>query len=240
MRGIILSILAKKIAFLIMAVFIIVALNSIYSRVKGSFSIPVNNKVVIIDAGHGGRDSGASGKNGTKEKDINLEIAKRLKKYIEEGGGVAIMIREEDNGLYSVDSPNKKKEDMKNRKQIINDSNADMLVSIHLNSFPQSQYYGAQVFYFYNSKISQHLAKIMQQELKRVLNRNNDRMEKSTKEYFILKDNNIPSVLVECGFLSNDEEEKLLSLPEYQEKIAWSMYIGIIRFFTEPKPELSM
>lgn len=228
--------LLKKIIILIVTVLVIILLNNMYGRIKSTFSVPVNNKVIIIDAGHGGRDAGASGKSGLMEKDVNLEIAKRLKKYIEEGGGVAIMIREEDNGLYSVDSPNKKREDMKNRKQIIMDSGADLLVSIHLNSFPQSRYYGAQVFYFYDSKISSFLAKIMQEELRRVLDRNNDRASKSTKEYFILKDNNIPSVLIECGFLSNLEEEKLLAIPEYQEKIAWGVYTGILKFFTQPKP----
>lgn len=227
-------VLKKAIALLIAAIIVFVLYN-IYGRVRKAFKVPVNNKVVIIDAGHGGMDPGASGTGGLKEKDVNLEIAKRLKRYIEESGGVAVMIREEDNGLYSMDSPNKKKEDMKNRKQIIRDSDADMLVSIHLNSFPQSKYHGAQVFYYERSDISRHLAHIMQQELKRVLDRNNNRVEKSTREYFILKDNDIPSVLIECGFLSNAEEERLLGMPEYQEKIAWSIYIGIIRFFSEPK-----
>jgi N-acetylmuramoyl-L-alanine amidase len=230
--------LFKKIIAIIGAIVLIIVLNHIYGRVKKTFNMPANNKVVIIDAGHGGRDAGASGAGGLKEKDVNLEIAKRLKRYIEEGGGVAIMIREGDNGLYSLDSPNKKREDMKNRKQIIKENDADMLISIHLNSFPQRRYYGAQVFYFKDSDISRHLAAIMQQELKRVLDRNNNRVEKSTGEYFILKDNDIPSVLIECGFLSNPDEERLLGMPEYQEKIAWSMYIGIIRFFSEPKPAI--
>lgn len=226
----------KKIIILIAAALVMVLLSLSFQDAGSVFNSPSNNKVIVIDAGHGGRDAGASGKSGVKEKDINLQIAKRLKRYVEDGGGVAVMIREEDNGLYSIESPNKKKEDMKNRKQIITDSNADLFISIHLNSFPQSKYYGAQVFYLEGSKEGQKLAKILQYELRRVLNRGNDRVEKSTKDLYILKDNGIPSALVECGFLSNAEEEMLLSSPEYQEKIAWSLYIGILKFFTEPAP----
>lgn len=228
--------LVKKAIILVITALLIFGLYNVYERVKSTLSIPISNRVVIIDAGHGGRDPGASGEMGLKEKDVNLEIAKRLKRYIEEGGGVAVMIREEDNGLYSIDSPNKKREDMINRKEIIKESNADILISIHLNSFPESRYYGAQVFYYQDSKTSRYLARIMQEELKRVLDRNNDRVEKSTKDYFILKDNAIPSILIECGFLSNPDEERLLGVPEYQEKAAWSIYIGILRFFVEPKP----
>lgn len=227
--------LLKKVIVLAITVFVVLILYYFYGRIQETFNIPVNNKVVVIDAGHGGRDAGASGSSGLKEKDVNLEIAKRLKRYIEVGGGTAIMIREEDNGLYSIDSPNKKKEDMKNRKQIIEESNADILISIHLNSFPQLQYYGAQVFYFKDSAASKQFAGIMQQEMRRILDRNNDRVEKSTSEYFILKGNDIPSILIECGFLSNPEEERLLAQPEYQEKIAWSIYAGILRFFMSPK-----
>ena len=229
--------LFKKLLALLIAALLILILNETYGNVKKVFNIPTSNKVVVIDAGHGGWDAGASGKGGLSEKGVNLEIAKRLKRYIEESGGVAIMIREDDNGLYSMEGPKRKKDDLKNRRQIIQGSNGNIFISIHLNSFPQAQYYGAQVFYPKDSKPSEWLAKVIQQELKRVLNRNNDRVEKSSTEYYILKENGIPSVLVECGFLSNPEDERLLELPEYQEKIAWSIYIGILRYFTEPLPE---
>lgn len=231
------STVLKKILILFFVGLMVVILSIVHDHVKKTLSVPGSNRVIVIDAGHGGRDAGASGKSGLQEKDINLEIAKRLKRYIEEGGGVAIMIREEDNGLYSIDSPNKKKEDMKNRRQIITESDAHMLISIHMNSFPQSRYRGAQVFYYEDSKISKWLAGLMQQEMRRVLDKNNDRVEKGTREYYILKGNDVPSVLIECGFLSNPEDERLLAMPEYQEKVAWSIYIGILRFFTEPRPE---
>jgi N-acetylmuramoyl-L-alanine amidase len=225
----------KKIIALLAAAILILLLYKAYGGAKKTFNIPANDRVIVIDAGHGGRDAGASGRGGTLEKDINLEIAQRLRRYIEESGGTAVMIREEDNGLYSLDSKNKKKEDMKNRRQIITESGGDLLISIHLNSFPQSRYYGAQVFYFKGSEPSKRLAGIIQTELKRVLDRGNNRVEKSTKDYFILKDNGIPSILIECGFLSNEEEEVLLSQPLYQEKVAWSIYLGLIKYFTESK-----
>lgn len=229
------SSLQRKVIALVITGIIVILLNEYFSEVKKAFNIPANNKVIIIDAGHGGRDAGASGKSGVKEKDVNLSIAKKLKHYVELNGGIAVMIREEDNGLYSMESSNKKREDMKNRKDIIKDSNADLFISIHLNSFPQSRYYGAQVFYFEGSIESQWLAKIMQEELRRVLDRNNNRVEKSTRSYFILKDNEIPSILIECGFLSNEEEEKLLAETWYQEKVAWSIYVGIMKYFSEPR-----
>lgn len=224
----------KRIIILIAATLVMVLLSLSFRDAKDVFRLPANNKVIVIDAGHGGRDGGASGKSGIREKDINLQIAKRLKRYVEDGGGVAVMIREEDRGLYSVESPNKKREDMKNRKQIIRDSNADLFISIHLNSFPQAKYYGAQVFYMEGSEEGRALAKALQTELKRVLNRGNDRVEKSTGDLYILQDNGCPSALVECGFLSNAEEEALLARAEYQEKVAWSLYIGILEYFTEP------
>lgn len=232
--------LQKKVLGLVITVVIVILLSISFNNVRKVFTSPASNKVIIIDAGHGGRDAGASGRSGLKEKDVNLEVAKKLKRYIEEGGGIAVMIREDDNGLYSVESTNKKREDMKNRKQIIEESNGNILVSIHLNSFPESKYYGAQVFYFDGSKSSQKLAKIVQQELRRVLDRNNDRVEKSTKTYYILKDNIIPSILVECGFLSNAEEEKLLAQSGYQEEVAWGIYVGILKYFTEPEPDTAL
>lgn len=231
------SALVKKCLILFITAVLVFMLYITYGKVKKTISSPAINKVVIIDAGHGGRDAGASGQSGTQEKDINLSISKKLKQYIEEGGGVAIMIREDDSGLYSIDSPNKKREDLKNRKQIIKDSGADIFVSIHLNSFPASQYFGAQVFYFEGSPTGEMLAKILQEELRRTLDRNNDRAAKSSRSYYILKDNDIPSVIVECGFLSNPKEEQLLKQSSYQEKIAWGIYIGILRYFSEATPD---
>ncbi|MDO6353754.1 N-acetylmuramoyl-L-alanine amidase CwlD [Caloramator sp. CAR-1] len=188
--------------------------------------------VIVVDAGHGGIDGGAIGKNGTIEKNINLEIAKKLKGYIESHGDTCIMIREVDEGLYSYETrKGRKAEDLKNRKQIIKENKADIFISIHLNYFPDSRYYGAQTFYPSNDFESEKLAKSIQAQLIKVLDRNNNRVAKPSDTYYILKDNGIPSVIVECGFLSNPEEEYLLNQDEYQNKIAWAIYCGVLDYF---------
>lgn len=216
---------------------LVVIFDYTYINVFVNRAVPSGNRVIIVDAGHGGIDGGAIGKTGTIEKDINLEISKKLKAYIEEQGDTCIMIREVDEGLYSEYGRirNKKNEDLRNRKEIIKKYNADIFISIHLNSFPQSQYYGAQVFYPSGDKRSERLAKITQEELRKILDRGNNRVEKPSDTYYILRGNTIPSILVECGFLSNYEEEKLLNSSDYQNKIAWSIYSGLMRYIVEPE-----
>ncbi|EYE87361.1 N-acetylmuramoyl-L-alanine amidase [Fervidicella metallireducens AeB] len=218
----------------IISVILLVDINYFHVFEKGL--IQSGNRVIIIDAGHGGIDGGAVGLHGVIEKDINLAIAKKLKAYIELNGDTCIMIREVDEGLYSQSGTirNKKNEDLKNRKTIIKETEADLFISIHLNSFPQAQYYGAQVFYPKEDEDSKRLAKFVQTELVNTLDRNNKRQEKSSDSYYILKDNKIPSLLIECGFLSNPAEERLLADEGYQNKIAWAIYSGIIKYFTEP------
>lgn len=228
------TILSFIITFLLAVLIIVLDLSYFDVFVKRIKT--TGTKVIIVDAGHGGMDGGAIGRNGTVEKEINLEIAKKLKAYIEQHGDVCIMIREIDEGLYSQDNKtHRKAEDFKNRKEIIKESNADMLISIHLNSYPEAKYYGAQVFFQREDKISETFARITQEELVKVLNRNNKRVEKSSETYYIIKDNGIPSILVECGFLSNPEEEMLLRDSSYQNKIAWAIYKGMIRFLEGPK-----
>lgn len=225
--------------FLSLTVIILVALLIVILDVSYFTFLKISKvksvKVVIIDAGHGGIDGGAVGKSGVIEKNINLAIAKKLKGYIESSGDMCIMIREVDEGLYSQEGTigNKKVEDLKNRKNIIRENRADIFISIHLNSFPQSQYYGAQVFYQRGDEESKKLAKFVQDELLKVLDRNNKRIEKESDTYFILKGNKIPSLIVECGFLSNPEEESLLQQEDYQNKISWAIYCGIEKYFME-------
>ncbi|MCT4605168.1 MAG: N-acetylmuramoyl-L-alanine amidase CwlD [Marinisporobacter sp.] len=193
------------------------------------------NKVIIIDAGHGGIDGGAVGKNGTVESQVNLEIALRIRKLLEQDGAIVFLTRDEDVGLYSEDGSvrKKKNEDLRNRKKLRNESNADLFVTIHMNSFSESKYYGAQTFYPKNSEESKRLAELMQEELIRVIDNGNNRVAKQKNDIYLLKDCRIPTALVECGFLSNPREEKLLHDEKYQEKIAWSIYIGILRYFGE-------
>ncbi|MCX7903679.1 MAG: N-acetylmuramoyl-L-alanine amidase CwlD [Caloramator sp.] len=206
----------------------------IYIQIKLNKEVSTLTKdiVIVVDAGHGGIDGGAIGRSGTVEKNINLEIAKKLKGYIESHGDTCIMIREVDEGLYSYETKKgRKAEDLKNRKQIIKENQADIFISIHLNYFPDSRYYGAQTFYPANDLESEILAKSIQAQMIKILDRNNNRVAKPSDTYYILKDNGIPSVIVECGFLSNPEEEYLLSQEEYQNKIAWAIYCGILDYF---------
>lgn len=212
---------------------LLLSIGFISKSTTAAFSLPIRGAVVVIDAGHGGRDPGASGGSGLTEEEVNLKIALKLRRLIEQGGGTAIMIREDDSGLYTEGGngrETRKSEDLRNRHAIINSSGADILISIHLNSFPQSQYYGAQTFYLQNDDKSRKLAEGIQNEVIKVLDRGNDRKAKATDSVYILKNNNMPGALIECGFLSNHEEEQLLKDEHYQEKAAWSIFVGIVKY----------
>lgn len=227
----------KKTIIVILTAIIVVIFDYTYINIFVNQGGKSSNKVIIIDAGHGGIDGGAVGGNGVIEKDINLAIAQKLKGYIESGGDTCIMVREVDEGLYTEYGTirKKKNEDLKNRKEIIKNHNADVFLSIHLNSFPETKYYGAQVFYPRDDDTSRLLANITQEELIKILNRGNKREAKSSTDYYLLKNNSIPSILIECGFLSNPEEEKLLVDSSYQNKIAWAVYKGVVVYFSKIK-----
>lgn len=209
---------------------IIVGVSISKYKATNAFSFPTEQCTIVIDAGHGGFDPGKVGVNEVLEKDINLSIAKILQGYLTYSGANVIMTREDDNGLYDEGSSNKKRQDMNRRKEIINSSNADILVSIHQNSFSQSKYKGAQVFYYHSSEEGKRLAQHIQEQIKIFVDEDNNRKIKSSNSYYMLKQTNIPGVIVECGFLSNYEEAELLSTEEYQDKIAWAIYIGILKY----------
>ena len=219
-------------ALLTMVIFTFIFFNDILDSSRAVF-FPMTNRAVFIDAGHGGRDPGAVGRQGENEDRINLEIALRLKRLVEEGGGIAILTRDGDYGLYSPEAPNKKRDDLQKRKAIADQSDSCVNIIIHLNSFSQSRYYGAQTFYHRGSEESKRLAVILQEELRRVLDRDNYRQPKADDDIYLLKDNQAPTVLVECGFLSNPEEERLLNEERYKEKVAFGIYSGILRYLTE-------
>ncbi|MGI6112543.1 MAG: N-acetylmuramoyl-L-alanine amidase CwlD [Mahellales bacterium] len=207
---------------------------SMYYQTLEAMGFPTTGKVIVIDPGHGGEDPGAVSPGGTEESHINLAIAKRLKEYLEQDGTMVIMTREDDRGLYDQGGTfrQRKLQDLERRRQIVIDSNADLFISIHINKFPQSKYYGAQTFYLTGDQEAERLAKIIQARLIEVLGRNNKRQAKASNDYYILKDNNAVSVLVECGFLSNAQEEMLLKDAQYQDKIAWAIYTGIVEYLS--------
>ncbi|HCC06775.1 MAG TPA: N-acetylmuramoyl-L-alanine amidase [Clostridiales bacterium] len=208
-------------------------INSDDHKSKSTFThgLPLSNKVIVIDAGHGGKDEGTSGKLEKTEKVINLEVAIKLQKYLEQSGAFVILTRADGMGLHDLTARNKKMSDLAKRKDIINNSYADIMLSIHQNNFSESKYSGSQVFYSSNCEASKNLAKHIQTQMKEVLDKKNDRVEKENKEYYLFKKSKIPNVLIECGFLSNPIEEMKLNDTEYQENVAWAIYKGVLLYY---------
>lgn len=198
---------------------------SFFNKSTEAFSTPVMQKNIVIDAGHGGWDPGKVRIDGTEEKKINLDISLKLQKYLEQGGANVFTTRIDDTALSK-----KKIEDLKQRKIIANGDDIDVFVSIHQNSFPKNSAHGAQVFYYKNSENGKALAECIQKQIKEFVDNTNDRVPKANGEYYILKNTKSASVIVECGFLSNDEENAKLNSEEYQQKIAWAIYMGILDF----------
>lgn len=191
-------------------------------------------KVILIDPGHGGMDGGAVSSRGTIEKHITLPISKYTKENLEKSGFKVYMTREQDKGLYENKGTvrNKKNQDLTARCKMKKELNCDIFVSVHLNKFPQEKYKGAQVWYSKHPK-SKELAHILQTNLKNDLDKSNNRVEKGAEDQFkVLRVNDdMPSVIVECGFISNYEEEKLLKTEEYQKKVAQSICKSINEYF---------
>ena len=186
---------------------------------------------VVIDAGHGGRDGGAISPNGTKESEINLAIAKFLRKEFEARGFRVTMTRENHDSLASPFAGNRKKDDMNKRRQIIEKAKPDLVISIHLNNFVSNKSVrGLQTFFAKNSEPSKSFAEAIQNEINgRGLNTNR---KAAVGDYYILKCTESPSVLVECGFLSNLEEEKLLKTAEYQKILAYYIASAVTKLRT--------
>ena len=188
---------------------------------------------VVIDAGHGGGDPGKIGINGAEEKDINLQIAELVKRYLELQDVEVIMTRETAEGLYDANASNKKVQDMKRRIAIIDETAPTLTVSIHQNSYPEEYVKGAQVFYYTGSTEGQKLAGYLQKSLIERLDSENHRQVKANDSYYLLKKTSTPIVIVECGFLSNSEEAEKLCNKSYQERVAWAVHIGILQYLSE-------
>ena len=197
-------------------------------------STPVTNKIIIVDAGHGSPDEGAESLNGITEAEINLKIALKLQNLLEQSGCTVILTRSDENEIYDVGSDSireKKISDAKNRVKIGNESSADIFVSIHLNKIPEQQYYGWQTFFNSSNEQSKVLAEEIQNNLNEVIQKENHRIAMKLNTVYIMKHVEIPISIVECGFLSNPQEEKELQQEEYQNRLAWGIYNGIISYF---------
>ena len=199
-------------------------------------SLPITDKTIVLDAGHGTPDEGAESSNGISEANINLTITRKVQALLEQSGCNVILTRSDENGIYDLDSKTlreKKVSDIKNRVKIGNESSADAFISIHLNKIPQSQYYGWQTFFKVNSEESEMLAKSLQEELNSSIQRENKREALKITGKYIIEHVEIPISIIECGFLSNPEEEQLLQQNYYQDKIAWGIYNGIMDYFVQ-------
>ncbi len=185
---------------------------------------------VVIDAGHGGNDPGKVGIDGSLEKDINLQIALKLQKFLQMQDVEVILTRDSDRGLYDEGASNKKVQDMKNRVALIEKHQPDLVVSIHQNSYHEEYVHGAQVFYYATSNRSKELAECIQRVIAAKLDRDNARQAKANDSYYLLKKTSVPTVIVECGFLSNYEEAQKLSSEFYQEKAAWAIHLAVLQW----------
>ncbi|QGG49146.1 N-acetylmuramoyl-L-alanine amidase [Heliorestis convoluta] len=192
-----------------------------------AISEAVKGKVVVLDAGHGGQDGGAKGKQGTLEKDINLQVAKRVAQYLEEYGVTVVMTREDDNNL--VTGRWSQRAELTKRVEKARAANADAYISIHCNSFPSPRWSGHQTFYQPGSEEGRRLALHIQNELTRRIG-NKDKRQAKAEDYFVLRTSHCPAVMTEIGFLSNPAEEALLGTENHQKQIALGITAGILRF----------
>lgn len=187
-----------------------------------------NKGIIVIDAGHGGFDGGAVGKlTNIKEDSLNLIVAQKLKTLFEMNGYSVIMTRSDGNAVAAT-----KKADMAQRRKTIDESNADVVISIHMNKFSDTSVSGPMAFYYEKSAEGKTLAELIQIQLNQYLDPPKPRTFKP-EDYFILKSSDTPCVLVECGFLSNDREEKLLQQDDYQEKCARAIYRGTVQYLSQ-------
>lgn len=209
--------------------------NEINVETMQTVALPVDSKVIIIDA----RTSESLMKErkvvrGTTEAESNLKIALKVQNLLEQSGATVILTRSDENAIYDIDSKTlrqKKISDIHNRVKIGNESSADIFVSIHLNKIPQQQYWGWQTFYKPESTEGQKLASSIQNSLNASIQKENTRVPMKIDNVYIIKHVEIPTTIVECGFLSNQEEEQLLLTDEYQNKLAWGIYTGIMDYF---------
>ena len=189
--------------------------------------MPLSGKIIVIDPGHGGKDPGTIS-NTTYESDINLAISKALEIELSKTGATIILTRDDD---YDLSNPNarwRKKSDFDNRINLINNSNANLYLSIHLNYLTNSAYYGPQVFY--DKEENKNLALTIQETLNSNLNTDRE-IKKIPNETYMYDKLTIPGVLIECGFLSNPEEKNKLTTEEYQQKLASLIKDAIIEYF---------
>jgi N-acetylmuramoyl-L-alanine amidase len=200
--------------------------------------MPLLSRTIVIDAGHGGPDPGAVGAHGELEKDVTLAVALDLAEYLRQSGARVLMVRTDDRDLADPELgraySRRKRQDLVRRAELMKNSQPDVAVSIHVNAIASPYWRGAQVFYPANQPDAKLLASQVQSSLVELL-KNTDRGVK-VGDYYLLKQGPDPTVLAEVGFLSNPEEASLLTDSAYQDKVAWALFLGVVRFLGSPAP----
>lgn len=224
-----------RLTFIIIACFVTLAVCArLTERALPTSGEPSSGKpVIVIDAGHGGLDSGAVGKGGTLEKDVNLSVVLTLRDMFQMSGFEVVLTRDQDISIYDdgvVGIRNQKLNDMDNRLKIIQSYPDSIFLCVHQNNFTDPQYFGGQMFYNNNHPDNRTLAQIMQNRFAQLQPGNDREIKLSGDELFLLKSNKNPSLMIECGFLSNPEEEQLLSTWEYQQKVAFTIFSGVMEY----------
>lgn len=223
--------LKKRVMEMMMAVLLLISVFFLSKEAAVvSNETSEKEKVIVIDAGHGGADPGMIGIGGLEEKGINLAVSMKLKEALENQGFTVVMTRQEDKGLYEEGTRNKKVQDMQNRIEIMEKAKPILAVSIHQNSYTEESVKGPQVFYYETSAEGQKLAVNIQSALNTELSTERPRKEKGNTSYFLLKKSPCVLNIVECGFLTNKKEAELLQTEEYQQKIVGAVLKGIVQY----------
>lgn len=216
-----------KIYVLFLTIFMALTFNIIKAYKN---DLPLFGKVIYIDPGHGGLDPGAL-YGGVKEKDINLEISKQLEEQLIKMGAIVYLTRNSDYDLSAIRTSNRKRSDLSRRVNMINKSNCDIFLSIHLNAEDTNTWRGAQVFYDDINKENKRIASIFQNQFKKYLG--SRRKIKKVTDLYLQKRLKRPGVLLEVGFLSNSNERYLLKTNAYQEKIVKTIVNGLLIYFND-------
>ena len=218
----------KKVELFLLLLIIagLIVLNRNLGKLAASDTVKVSGNTIVLDPGHGGSDPGKVGVNGVLEKELNLQIAMQVKEILEEKNIQVVMTRTTDEMLCPEDSDNRKREDMRKRVEMMNDVHPVLAVSIHQNSYTDPKVSGAQVFYYSESEEGKRMAELMQKALLEV-DLNNKRAAKANDSYYLLKQTEVPTIIVERGFLSNPSEAEKLKTKEYQESVANAIVKGI-------------
>lgn len=231
-----------RLTFVLIGCFIVLAICArITEHALPTAAAASTKPVIVLDAGHGGLDSGAVGATGVLEKDVNLSIVLALRDMFEMSGFEVVLTRDEDISIYDPGIEgirNQKLNDMDNRLEIIQKYPDSIFLCIHQNNFTDPKYFGGQMFYNNNNPQNRTLAQIMQNKFAQLQPGNGREIKLTGEELFLLKSNKNPSLMIECGFLSNPEEEQKLSTWEYQQKVAFTIYGGVMEFIdaTTEKP----